>query len=598
MEMTPSILSMQPITSPLQDDSEVWGNYFLHLESRLGGLRNWRYSWWAHWSRLAEFFMPRRYHFLVVANRMSRGNPINDAIIDCTPTLAVNVCASGMWSGLTSPSRPWFEVGALPGYEVDHDGATWLEDTTAKCYDVLDQSNFYQVMAQGFQDVTVFGTAPVIVYEDYEDVIRLYLPCAGEYYLAASGRLDITDLYREFAFTVKEIVDMFRVKNCPEEIVRKFCQGGTALDGEYVVCHAIEPNFEISKAGSEEVEEKIVPGSFAYREVYWLKGIKTRQPLSKRGFNTKPFMVARWATTSNDPYGRSPCMEALGDNKQIQLETRRKAEFLDKGVRPPMGANPELKHEPSSIISGMVTYMSTEGGKKGFWPLFEVNPQWLAGITGDIEKVAARIERALYVDVFMAITRMEGVQPRNELELTKRDLERLQQLGPVIELFENEFANPFFVRLLDILERRKIIKPKPPSLQGIPLRIKYTSILRLAQRSAEAVGMKDFFGTMGGMSSAAKAAGVPDPLRVVDLDKSARKYAEVTNFPIDCLFTDREVQAHDQLRSQAMKQAQQPQQAMAAVQAAKTLSETKVSPTQSALTSLLGGGAGGGGAGI
>jgi hypothetical protein len=242
--------------------------------------------------------------------------------------------------------------------------------------------------------------------------------------------------------------------------------------------------------------------------------------------------------------------------------------------------------------------MSTEGGKKGFWPLFEVNPQWLAGITGDIEKVAARIERALYVDIFMAITRMEGVQPRNELELTKRDLERLQQLGPVIELFENEFANPFFVRLLDILERRKIIKPKPPSLQGIPLRIKYTSILRLAQRSAEAVGMKDFFGTMGGMSSAAKAAGVPDPLRVVDLDKSARKYAEVTNFPIDCLFTDREVQQHDQVRSQAMKQAQQPAQAMAAVQAAKTLSETKVSPSQSALSSILGGGAGGGGGGV
>ena len=39
-------------------------------------------------------------------------------------------------------------------------------------------------MAQAFQDIVVFGTAPVIVYEDFEDIIRLYLPCAGEYYLA------------------------------------------------------------------------------------------------------------------------------------------------------------------------------------------------------------------------------------------------------------------------------------------------------------------------------------------------------------------------------------------------------------------------------
>jgi hypothetical protein len=306
-------------------------------------------------------------------------------------------------------------------------------------------------------------------------------------------------------------------------------------------------------------------------------------------------MVARWSTVSNDPYGRSPCMDALGDNKQIQLETRRKAEFIDKGVRPPMGANVELKNEPSSIISGMITYMSTEGGKKGFWPLFEPQAQWLAGITADIDKVSARIERCLFVDVFMAITRMEGVQPRNELELTKRDLERLQQLGPFITLFENEFGNPFFERLLDIMTRRKILKPLPNSLKNVPLKIKYTSIMRLAQQSAEAVGMKDFFSTMGGLSSAAKAAGVPDPLRIVDLDKSARRFSDVTNFPIDCLFTDKEVVQHDKLRQQAMAQAQAPAQAMAGVTAAKTLSETNVGDSNNALAQLLGGGAAGGG---
>ena len=114
-------------------------------------------------------------HWLVVANRMSKGNPINDAIIDCTPTLAVNVCASGLWTGMTSPSRPWFAIEAvLPWVEIDADGQGWLEDTQKRAYQVLAQSNFYQVMAQAFQDVVVFGTAPVIVYEDYEDIIRLY----------------------------------------------------------------------------------------------------------------------------------------------------------------------------------------------------------------------------------------------------------------------------------------------------------------------------------------------------------------------------------------------------------------------------------------
>src|SRR6202040_157512 len=98
-------------------------------------------------------------------------------------------------------------------------------------------------------------------------------------------------------------------------------------------------------------------------------------------------------------------------------------------------------------------------------------------------------------------------------------------------LFENEFGNPFFERLLDIMARRRILKPMPPSLRGVPLKIKYTSIMRLAQQSAEAVGLKDFLATMGGLSSAAKAAGVPDPLRIVNLDASARHFAEITNTP-------------------------------------------------------------------
>jgi hypothetical protein len=106
--------------------------------------------------------------------------------------------------------------------------------------------------------------------------------------------------------------------------------------------------------------------------------------------------------------------------------------------------------------------------------------------------------------------------------------------------------------------------------------------------------MKDFFGTMGGLSSAAKAAGVPDPLRIIDLDKSGRRFAEVTNFPTDCLFTDQEVKTHDAIRARAQQQAQAPQQAMAAVTAAKTLSDTNVGDSNNALSQLLGGGGGGG----
>lgn len=586
--MGPSLLSQQPVSSKATVDARPdfnWDLIFNHLEGRLGSLRMWRYSWWSYWSRLAEFFLPRRYHWLVVANRMNRGNAINDAIIDSTGTLAVETCASGMWTGLTNPARPWIKMGSgLPWVELDADGKEWVEDTEQRLYTVLAQSNFYTELAQAFQDVVVFGTAPFVIYEDYEDVIRVYLPCAGEYYLGSGSRLAIDTFYREFTYTVAQIIEMFGAENAPEQVRKLWETGGSSLDVEFVVAHAIEPNFAISGRGGPDI--KVVPAIFTYREVYWLKGIKTAKPLSTAGFQTKPFMTFRWSKVSNDSYGRSPCMDALGDTKQVQLETRRKAEFIEKLVRPPMGANPELKNEPSSIIPGNITYFSTEGGKKGFFPLFEVAPAALAPMVQDIAMVSQRIEKALFVDVFMAITQMQGVQPRNELELTKRDLERLQKLGPVITLVEEELRQALH-RILDIMQRRNMLKAKPASLRDVPIKIDFLSLMRIAQRSATAVGMKDFMATMGGMSSAAKAAGVPDPLRVVNLDKTATKFADVTNFPSDCLYTEKEVEEHDKIRQQEMAKQQAPALAMAGVNAAKTLSETDIGGN-SALAALTG----------
>lgn len=580
MDMGPSILAQQPLvaapTKAKPDDS--WNAAYFHLESRMNGLRNWRWSWWAYWNVLAEFFLPRRHHWFVVANNMIRGRPINDAIIDSTGQLAVNICASGMWTGLTNPARPWFKLAqALPWMEIDEAGKDWLEDTEQRLYAVLAESNFYETMAQAFQDVTVFGTAPVIMYEDDQDVLRCYLPCAGEYFLAAGARLDVNTLYREFTLTVQQIVDQFRLENCNAEVQRLWEVGGGSLETEFVVCHAIEPNFPIQGRGKGRNKAiDFLPRHFVYREVYWLKGRKGEKPLSKRGFNEQPFFAARWSTVSNDAYGRSPCMDALGDTKQIQQETRRKAEFIEKGVRPPMGADPKLKNEPASIIPGMITYVEAEGNRKGFWPLFEPNFGWLNGLIQDIATVSERINRALFVDVFMAITRMQGVQPRNELELSMRDLERLQALGPFVNRFGNEFAAPAIKRALGIMERRRLLKPMPDSLKATPLKIEFVSIMKIAQNSAEGVAIKDVLATGGGLSSAAKAAGLPDPLRVIDLDKTMRKYAMAKSFPDSCLFTDEQIAEHDQARAQGEAQAKALPATMAGVQAAKTLSDTKI----------------------
>lgn len=596
-DSSPSLLSRQPVTLPRQQDQGLywWNVVYPNVESRLTSLRSWRWPWWWAWADLAAYNRPDRYRFFVTANQMDRGRPLNDQIIDSTGLLAVHVCAAGLWNGLIDPARRWMRLGIEPAFgNLDQEGKEWLQHATDVLFTMFARSNFYNVMAQAFMDTVVFGTAPVIVYEDAQDGARCYNPCAGEYFLASSARLSNDTLYREFTYTVAQIIGFFGYKNCPHEVQAMWREGGRALDFEFVVVHAIEPNIPTAnhKMGGDAIY--VVPRHFPWRELYWLKGNKTAYPLSRRGFHEQPFFVVRWRVTSNDPYGRGPTWDCIGDNKQLQQETLRKNEFIEKLVRPPMTAPPEMKNEPASIMPGMITYTNALNGRPLFQPAFEVNAQALQPMTMDIEKISARIKEALFVPVFMAITQMAGVQPRNELELTKRDLERLQVLGPVIELFENEAAGPAVMRYLAIGERKGMIRPRPESLRKVPLKITYESIIRLAQRAAKSVGMKDFATTMGVATQAAKLADAPSPARKVDWDKWAERYGEVSDVDADLFFSEDEVHQHDQIRQQEMERkesmAAAPAMAKTGADIAKNLSQTQL-PNGTALDALIGPGA-------
>src|SRR5512143_2496200 len=79
-------------------------------EGRLIGLRVNRYSWWVHARELADYLLPRRYKWIITPNQMARRSPIHQHILDSTGTLAARNLASGLMSGVSSPTRPWIKL--------------------------------------------------------------------------------------------------------------------------------------------------------------------------------------------------------------------------------------------------------------------------------------------------------------------------------------------------------------------------------------------------------------------------------------------------------------------------------------------------------
>jgi hypothetical protein len=559
-----------------------WATMRQHLEARLNMLRAWRFSWAQHWQLLETYILPRRGIFINTAmptpNTMVRGLPINQNIVDPTGTQAMRICAAGLMSGLMSPGRPWkkLKTSTRDVTQLDEEAQAWLEQVNERMDTIMARSNFYDIASQMFEDLTVFGSGPMIIYEDDEDVIRCYAPCPGEYFLASSSANRVESMYRQFVMTVAQIVEMFGIENCPADIVGLWRTKGASLEVERLVAHAIEPNFEINNSSGGVGQ---IPGGFTWREYYWVWGTASGIPLSARGFYDQPHVCPRWAVTSNDAYGRSCAMDVLPDIMQLQVETMRKAEAIEKLVRPPLMADISMKNEPSSILPGHLTYVPSIGPDKGMRPIYTVNPK-IDELMMDLREIQTRIKTGFFNDLFLMMAQAD--KQMTAYEVAQKQQEKLQVLGPVIERFHNEFASPAIKRIFRIMERRKLLPPLPESLQGEPIAIQYVSALAIAQKAAATAGLEAFAKMTGFLAGAyPEAKAVLDPIEYLQI------YADMVNVPSKVTRSPEAIKAIMEKQMEEAQQAQAMAQAQAAAQGAETLSKTQLG-TGNALDALMG----------
>lgn len=551
-----------------------------YSEGRLMGLRVNRYSWWTHWRELADYFLPRRYRWVITPNMMGRGSPINQHILDATGVIAARNLSSGLVSGKSSPTRPWFK---LKIGRIDSTGTNlislWLSECERLLYLIFHESNFYNSIAVFYYDLVVFGTAAQLIYEDYDNVIACYNPCAGEYYVDIDGRYIPCIFYREFTMTISAVVNEFGLDNCPEEIQRAYRENnGANLTREIVVAHSIEPN---NDGRAREFGFTI---DYAYREVYWVWGgsassqggnqqVSPRNtPLRKKGYFERPAIIGRWDLVSNDAYGRSPAMDALGDQKQLQLESRRKAQAIDKMVNPPLVADVQLKNQPASLLPGGITYVSgyAASGKPGFSSVYDTKFP-VNDIVTDLQETRQRIQQTFFNDVLRVASQYETRSNITAVEWDMRKSESLVMLGPALERIDHEVLGPIIDRVFSIAARANILPPPPPEIAGMPMEIEFVSMLSQAQQASQSASIERALAMVGNL-----AAVKPEALDKINVDYTIDKYSALLNNDPKMMNSDEVVAEIRQERMKQQAAAQQAQIADLMAKAGKTMSETDV----------------------
>jgi len=559
-----------------------------HVEGLLIGLRVNRYSWWVHARELADYMLPRRYKWLITPNQMARGSPINQHILDSTGTLAARNLASGLMSGVSSPTRPWLK---LKINRIDSTQTSpislWLAECERLMNLVFAESNFYNSIATLYFDLVIFGTGVMLIYEDYDNVINCINPCFGEYYIDIDGRYQPVTFLREFTFTVKSCVDEFGLENCSSAVQALYRDGGASWTRELVVAHCIEPNVEPHKYG--------FPPHFKFREVYWEWGGSASPQggssyalgfLRKRGFMERPNIAVRWDLVANDAYGRSSGMDALPDVKQLQQEVRRKAQAIDKTVNPPMEADIQLKNQPASLLPGGITY--TQGlmqtGNPGFRSVYGNWRPGIGEISEDLQEIRDRIKKIFFNDLFQTASQFETRSNVTAVEWDMRKSESLVMLGPVLERIYFEGLKPIVERAFGIMSRSNILPPAPAEIRGAPINIEFINMLSVAQQAASTAGIDRLLQVAGSL------AGVdPAVMDNIDIDFALDKYSSLMNNDPRLIRSPQQLAQIRKLREQQQQAQQQAELAEKMAQGAKTLSETELGGGQNALQAMAGG---------
>jgi len=554
-----------------------------YVQQRMEILRSYRVTWWSHWSLLAEMFLPRRYRYFVTANQWARGSPINQAIVDETGLLAARTLATGLLSGLTSPTKPWFRLG-LQGIDDIPEGpiAVWLADCTKRMLAVYAGSNFYQALGQAYHDLVVFGTAVLIQYADENDVVHFSYPPLGTYMLGLNAKNEVDTFYEEYTYTAKQAVDEFGLENVSIS-TRELYKQPSGKDTEVIIGHSIEPNADVYEAGAKNLG-LVCPAKFPYREVYWERGSATGiigdgQLLRVRPFSEIPFMALRWDVTANDAYGRSPGMDALPAVRQLQIQQRRLAEAIDKQVRPPMVASVNMKNEPMDILPGGVSFVA-DPAASGFKPAFTVTPQ-VNELNQNISLTQTRVKETMFNNLFTTITDLDTV--RTATDIDARRAEATVLIGPVIERTQSEGLDDGVGRTFAEMSRRSLFLPPPPEIQGAEIEVRYISMLAEVQRAAGTASIERFFGFVGSLSALK-----PDTVDMADFDKGVEEYGELLTVSPELIRATQQVLAIREARAKQEQAAAALQVGAEAANAGKTLSETQVGGGINALQLALG----------
>ena len=442
---------------------------FQVYQKRFDALIQTRAPWVNTWKELARYLAPTRGIFDEPMPNSGR-RVDHKTLLDSSASLAVGVLGAGMMSGLTSPSRSWFDMTLSPSALKNLPGASaWLLEVKKVLESAFAKSNVYSVLQGVYEEISVFGTAAFLVEEDPKGGIFCRPFTAGEYVLDTDDKGRVNTFGREFFMTASQLAAAFGKEQLPPQLQREL--ETEANQTMHKVRHLIFPNPDVDARKADWAH-------FAFISVYFTEDGTL---LRRGGYHEFPVIAARWETkNTSEIYGRGPGWKCLGDVKMLQKMQKTKLVALDKSTNPPVMVSANVQGEVNLLPGGITRCNSlTDAAVK---PAYQVQPD-IAALDEAMEQVRRTIRSQFFADVFVMLS-AQDTPNMTATEVAERRQEKMLLLGPVLQRLKTELLDPLIERTYYILWRQGNIPPAPEILHGLEMQAQYISTIAQAQRAS------------------------------------------------------------------------------------------------------------------
>ena len=525
------------------------------IRQRFQDLQNDRASWEPLWQEIRDYVAPDL--GLFSGEDALDGSKRYNRVLDAEAADCADVLAAGLFSGVSSPSRPWLRLTTLdPELDESTSVKQWLDDVQNQMMMLFTKAEVYNQLHQAYTELPVFGTACTLIKRHPEQLLNLQNLTCGEYWLATDPYGQVDTMYRRLSMNAKQMVQQWGLDAVSRPVKQAYERNPYA---RFDVIHAIEPRWERDIMKRDNMNKP-------WRSVYFEEATANGKLLSESGFDDFPVMAPRWSVTgAGAVYGRGPGAKALSSSKALQRLQLRLGTLVDYLSDPPVTYPQQFKGQLNRFRpGGRIPVAPNEAVSIGSAWEVRADP---GAVQALIQARKEEIRRYFYATIFqmIAATQKSG---RTATEIASLEQEKIMLLGPVLERLHKEMLDPLVTTTFNYMVEANMVPPPPSDLQGKSLNVEYISVLAKAQKNSAVDGINKTIQELGMLAQIN-----PSVLDKLDTDKAIETIADMNGVPPSLIVSGEQVALIRQQRNEQQAQMQQAAQMQQTASAMKDMGQ-------------------------